>query len=141
MVLKKEIIESNLKELDTILAELKKHKEVSVSEMKKSLSIRWTIERGIIAASNIVFDIADHILASFFSVYPETYEESLRLLNEKKVISDGLYKQMKGLGSFRNILVHEYIKVNIDTLHRNFIECLSYFPKFSKEILKWLNRV
>ncbi len=89
----------------------------------------------------ILFLILRTIFLHLFSVYPETYEESLRLLNEKRVISDDLYKQMKELGSFRNILVHEYIKVNIDTLCKNFVECLRYFQEFSKDILKWLNRV
>jgi uncharacterized protein YutE (UPF0331/DUF86 family) len=81
------------------------------------------------------------VLKKEISVYPETYEESLRLLNEKGVISDELYKKMKGLGAFRNILVHEYIKVNLDTLRHNYIECLDYFPEFSREIIKWLNRI
>lgn len=141
MVIKRELILERLKELDTIRTELSQYHNRTEDDLKASLSLRWTIERGLIAAANIIFDIADHVLSGYFGVYPETYEESLLLLYNKGVLSSRLYQQLKGLGGFRNILVHEYIKIDIAELHRNFIRGLKTFVIFSKEIQQWLQRI
>jgi len=140
MVLRPESIRERLRELDHVLEELSKYRGLSVEEMGQSLSLRWIIERGLIAAANLIFDIADHILGSLGS-YPETYEEALRLLKEKGVISAGLYSRLRGFGGFRNILVHEYIRVDISLLHQNFLKALKTLPEFAREVESWLQRI
>jgi uncharacterized protein YutE (UPF0331/DUF86 family) len=67
------------------------------------------IERGLEAGAQLILDIADHILSSHFGYYSETYEDTLKGLLEKNVISNDLYDQIKGLGSLRNILIHQYV--------------------------------
>lgn len=94
MVFRREAIEERLKEFNQILQELRKYRNIPVEMLRSNLSQRWIIERGMIAAASIIFDIADHILAGCFNLYAETYEESLALLREKEVISDALYQQI-----------------------------------------------
>lgn len=138
MVIKKKVIIERLKQLDTVLQELALYQDKGVAELASSLSLRWTVERGLIAAANLVFDVSDHILSGHFGVYPETYEDSLRLLPENKIISANLYRKLKGLGGFRNVLVHEYLAVNIEELSRNLGQAFQVFPAYSAEIQKWL---
>jgi uncharacterized protein YutE (UPF0331/DUF86 family) len=109
--------------------------------LRSDLSQRWIIERGMIAAASIIFDIADHILAGYFNLYAETYEESLALLREKEVISDALYQQIRGLGGFRNILIHRYLIIDLDEVFENFQKGQQVFPHFACEILNWLDTV
>lgn len=141
MVIKPEVIKGRLKELDAVLQELALYKAKTVAEIASSLSLRWTIERGLIAAANLVFDVADHILGGQFGMYPETYEDSLHLLKERGVISDRLYQSLKGLGGFRNILVHEYLEVDVAELHKNLAKSFEVFPAYSSEIQQWLNKL
>jgi uncharacterized protein YutE (UPF0331/DUF86 family) len=42
---------------------------------------------------------------------------------------------MKGLGGFRNVLVHEYLGIDINEEYQNFQKALIVFRKFAKEIL------
>jgi len=138
LVFKPEIIQERLKELDTVTEELSLYKEITQEDLDASLSKRWVIERGLIAAANIVFDIADHILASRFHVYPETYEDSLHLLREKGVISKNLFEKIEGFGGFRNILVHEYLGIDINEVHRNYKKSPAIFKEFAREILSFM---
>jgi len=137
VVLRPEAIRERLRELDRVLEELSRYRDRSVEEIGESLSLRWTIERGLIAAANLIFDITDHILGSL-GAYSETYEEGLRLLKEKGVISSGLYSQLKGFGGFRNVLVHEYMRVDIPLLRQNFLKALEVLPDFAREVEEWL---
>jgi uncharacterized protein YutE (UPF0331/DUF86 family) len=139
MVLKPDTIEQRLKELNRILQELKKYEGLEPDVLRQDLSQRWIIERGLIAAASIILDIADHILAGHFGIYVETYEESLEELQNNEVISAALYQQIKGLGGFRNLLVHDYLGLDTAQVFDNFQKGLLVFPLFAQEILEWLD--
>ena len=141
MVLKQEIISERLKEMDTVLEELSLYRDKSPEDLKASLSMRWTVERGLIALANLVFDAADHILSGRFGVYSDTYEDTLQQLRDKGVVSRDLFQRIKGLGGFRNILVHDYLKVDLTELQRNLLKAFEVFPAFSSEIQQWLKTV
>jgi uncharacterized protein YutE (UPF0331/DUF86 family) len=137
-VVRRESIEARLKELDEIIQELFKYKDASSDALKQDLSQRWIIERGLIAGASIIFDVSDHILSEEFGFYAESYEESLRGLFEKGVISEELYKQIRGLGGFRNILIHRYTGIDPDLVFENFHRGLKVFPRFAREVLAWM---
>ena len=139
MVLRREIIEERLKELDEVLQELGKYQDMTWKAYRTNLSQRWIIERGLIAAASVIFDIADHILAGHFGLYPETYEGSLESLHDKEVLSDDLYGRIRGLGGFRNILIHRYLGIDSREVFENFHRGLEVFPRFAQEILAWLD--
>jgi len=140
MVLKREIIIARLKELDEILNELNKYRNVAWEIFHADLSKRWIVERGLIAAASVIFDIADHILAGHFGHYSETYEQSLEALHEKEVLPKEIYGQIKGLGGFRNILIHRYLTIDSREVFENYKKGLDVFPCFAQEILAWLER-
>lgn len=139
MVLKREVIEQRLKELDEILEELGKYRQINQEKIQANLSQRWIIERGLIAGASVIFDIADHILAGHYGFYADTYEGSLEALRDKSVISERLYQQIKGLGGFRNVLVHRYLGIDLIEVAENFQKGLEVFPQFAQEILGWLD--
>jgi len=62
-------------------------------------------------------------------------------MKEKGVISPGLYLRLKGLGGFRNVLVHEYTPVDIPLLRQNFLKALEVLPEFAREVDEWLKGV
>jgi uncharacterized protein YutE (UPF0331/DUF86 family) len=139
MVLKREAIIERLKELDRILQELSKYEDVTWERFHTDLSQRWIVERGLIAAASVIFDIADHILAGHLGIYADTYEQSLEMLCDQRVISEELRQQIKWLGGFRNILVHGYLKIDPRQVFDNLDKGLAVFPHFAQEILDWMD--
>lgn len=139
MVVNREGIEARLEELDEILGELSRYRGVTADEIRQNLSQQWIIERGLIAAAALILDIANHILAGQFGVYPDTYEESLEELRDKGVISGDLYSEIRGLGGFRNILVHRYQEIDVGHVMEHYHKALIVFPRFSAEVLAWID--
>lgn len=141
MVIKRSSIIERLKELDTVLGELKQYQDIQPETLRANISQRWVVERGLIAAASLILDIADHILVGHFGFYANSYEESLQGLLDKGVISAALFGQIKGLGGFRNVLVHMYQEINpalvADSLHKG----LHAFPQFAEETLHWLDNI
>ena len=139
MILRREAVEARLKELDEILQELGKYRDLSPEELRRDLSKRWILERGLIAAASVIFDVADHILAGHFGTYSESYEESLRLLRDKGVISEQLLSDIKGLGGLRNILIHRYLDIDPREVVASHSKGMETFPRFAREVLAWLD--
>lgn len=141
MVIKQSSIIERLKELDTVLNELNQYQDVQPETLRTHISQRWIVERGLIAAASLILDIADHILVGHFGFYASSYEESLQGLCDKGVISSDLFNQIKGLGGFRNVLVHMYQEIDpalvVESLHKGFYA----FPRFAQEILHWLDNI
>jgi uncharacterized protein YutE (UPF0331/DUF86 family) len=136
MTFDKNLIKENLIELNNIYTELLKYKDIKEEEMINNLSIRWIIERGILAGISIILDIGNHILASQYRIYPDTYEDVLKEMFSKGIISQEIYSKIKGMGSFRNILDHEYIKIDPKKVYQNYKKFLETIPEISKELLK-----
>lgn len=139
MVLKKEVVEAGLKELSRTIAELGRHREVTIEDIERDLSRRWILERGLIAAAGLILDIADHILAGYFGTYSDTYEGALRGLRDQGVVPAELYERLQGLGGLRNLLVHRYQEVDLELLHESFRKGLEVFPSFAAIVLEWLD--
>lgn len=82
------VVEMRLKELDAVVRQLNKYRDIKPDTMKQDLEKRWVIERGIEAGAQLILEIADHILSNHFGYYSETYEDTLKGLLEKNVISE-----------------------------------------------------
>jgi uncharacterized protein YutE (UPF0331/DUF86 family) len=141
VVIKHSSILERLKELDTVLGELKQYQEIQPEMLRAKISQRWIVERGLIAAASLILDIADHILVGHFGFYANSYEESLLGLRDKGVISSALFDQIKGLGGFRNILVHMYQEIDPALVADSLQKGLYAFPQFAQEILLWLDNL
>ena len=141
MALKRGVIESRLKELDRVVSQLNKYCDLQPDAMKQDLEKRWVIERGLEAGAQLVLEIADQILSNHFGNYCETYEGTLSGLFEKNVISEDLYRQIKGLGGMRNILVHQYVQVDLDIVFQGYHKSLKVFPLFAEEIMGWIDEL
>lgn len=138
MVLRKERVIERLKKLETIIANLDQKKGSDLEQYSQDLDLQWYIERGLEVGSSIIFDIGNHILAGYFKISVEEYEHIIKQLQDKKVISDELYENLRGLGGFRNILVHNYLSLDHELVFEHYQKALAIFPRFIAEIYTWL---
>ena len=139
MVLKRTSIIERLKRFDETLTELRGYQEITLEEYQRTMSLQWIIEYGIMRCATIIFDVADHILSGHFGAYSGSYEDSLVEIHHRGVISDALYQNLKGLGGFRNILVHQYMRIEPGETLDNYHKTLTVFPQFAQEIQEWLS--
>ena len=141
MVLKREVVERRLEELGTTLERLSRHRQVSFDDYRSDPDLRWIVERGLLNAATLVFDIADHVLSGHFGRHSETYQASLDGLREEHVIPRDLHEDLEGLGGFRNLLVHEYLELDSGEVHQHFQSAFEVFPRFASAVLAWLEEI
>lgn len=134
-------INLKIKELQKNLI-LLKSTAVNINEdnLKDDMIIYWGIERGIQISIECVLDISNIIISTLNIEKPDTYREIILSLGKNKIIPLSFSKEIANMISFRNILVHDYTRVDekvvVDVLHHH----LDDFAKFIKYINEWLGK-
>jgi uncharacterized protein YutE (UPF0331/DUF86 family) len=66
--------------------------------------------------AELAIDIANHLIKKRKLGLPKESKESFEILAESRIIPDALAAKLKGMVGFRNILVHEYRKLDLGIL-------------------------
>ena len=138
MGLNRQFLQEAIRELQTVTSELAKYQNITLASLETNLSLRWTVERGLLAGLTLIFQIADHILSEQYGRRVDTYEGLLRELCAAGVISESLYSSLRGSGGFRNILVHEYARIDLRQVLEAVRNAPRQFSTFVQEISGWI---
>jgi uncharacterized protein YutE (UPF0331/DUF86 family) len=140
MVFRADVVRARLLRLDGVINGLVKLRALDREVLLDQEINRWALERGLQLGAEILLDIGNHILATRYSVYPDTYEEILTDLLQEGVIDLELRERLQGLGKFRNILVHDYLRLDPDRVLEFHGRAPRDFGEFSLAIRRWLER-
>ncbi|MDR7584780.1 MAG: DUF86 domain-containing protein [Armatimonadota bacterium] len=138
MPVRRDLVARLLGELERTAQELEKYRQVDGSHLRADLSLRWTVERGLLAGLTTLFQIAEHILAAHFRRVPETDEGLLVDLRDLGVLPDVLYQELRGAGGFRNVLVHQYVTIDLDEVAGAVRRAPTILRRFAQAISSWL---
>ena len=141
MVFKQEVVMERLVFLQETLEELKSLQKKTREELSKDKALRWAVEHGLHLAAEAMFDIGNHILVGRFSARAVGYDLVLNELTRVGVISSSLSSRFERLGGFRNILVHEYMKIDFDKVYERLQHGLNDFESFMDELKEWMKKL
>lgn len=139
MVLRPEAVRARLLRLEEVtsrLAEL----APGAAGAQRSFRDDWALERGLQLGCEILFDIGNHILSAHFGVAAEDYEDVVTQLARHRVLSEGLRVRLRGLGGFRNILVHGYLRIDPERVASTSLKAPEDFSDFAEAVRSWVER-
>lgn len=137
MVLRPDAVRERLLKLEEIVSRLKELRPGAASDVLHE----WATERGLQLGAETIFDIGNHILSSHFGVSAGDYEEVIPQLVVHGVIEPSLRDRLKGLGGFRNILVHDYLRIDPTRVADFLARAPKDFSDFARATRKWLKQV
>jgi uncharacterized protein YutE (UPF0331/DUF86 family) len=91
-------------------------------------------ERYLQLAAESVFDIGAHIIASLGFDRPQRYADIVPTLRSRGVISVETSNALMDLAGFRNLLVHDYGRVDHRRIHGFLRTRLGGFTRFAAEV-------
>lgn len=134
-----ETINSKIKELQKNLILLKSVSlNINKDNLKEDMIKYWGIERGIQICIECVIDISNVIISNLDIEKPDTYKECILVLSNEDIIPQRFAKQISNMVSFRNILVHDYMKIDEEIIINVLKNNLDDFAKFMNYINKWI---
>jgi uncharacterized protein YutE (UPF0331/DUF86 family) len=140
LVLKPEAVRQRLLRLEDVISRLVELGRLDAAGLRENFRDAWAVERGLQLASEIVFDVGNHILSAHFGKSAQDYEDIIVQLRTVGVISASTGTGMKGLGGFRNILVHGYLRVDVERVVAHLREAPERFSAFSQDVRRWMAR-
>ena len=112
MVLRPESVRQRLLKLEETVSGLELVIASRRTVRETELLDAWAAERGLQVAAETILDVGNHVLTAHFGVTPQDYEDIITQLGTCRVIDPELQGRLKGLGGFRNVLVHGYLRID-----------------------------
>ena len=134
----KVLIEKKLQELNRCLKELEDSRNLSRHEFYSSLSKQWMICHGLQLSIQILIDIGNHILAGIGENQIEDYVDIIDKLGGRNIVPSEFSKAIRGMAGLRNILVHEYARLDLRKIYDILQNRLDDFYNFIKYIHQFL---
>ena len=132
------VIENKISLVKKYLKILEGYKKYSREEIENDLNIKGALERYLYLAAQATIDLAEAVIAYKKFRKPTTHGESFHILNEEEIISQDLAEKMIGMVGFRNIVAHDYEKINYDLVYKVVHENLQDLMDFTNTISKIL---
>jgi uncharacterized protein YutE (UPF0331/DUF86 family) len=137
-VVDRDLLRRKLAELAEYVTQVSEYRDLTAERYRADWKTQRVVERTLQMAIEVCLDIANHVLADRGRRAPSTYAETFEILREAGLISADLARVMIDMTGFRNVIVHEYARIDADTVVRILREHLEDFRRFETEALRWL---
>lgn len=135
----KNLIKRKIGAIQGDLTELAKFKAYSVEQIAGNYRHHKVIERIIEVVVNEAIDINQHIIVnSGCKELPFDFRESFLLLLKLKVYPKSFAQKIADSVGLRNILVHQYRKLDEKIFYASIKDCLRQYSKYCGYILKFI---
>ena len=136
-MIEKEVIESKLRFLREYLADLEEYEAVSLEEYRTSKKDQRFVERTLQLACECCLDTAAHLVSRMGYREPRDNKDLFHILYENQVVSENVREAMVKMAKFRNVVVHDYARIEPEIVLGILTNHLVDFKRFAKEIIEF----
>lgn len=133
------IIDERFKRLEKCLIKLNNARNIPYEDFINDENLQDQVERNLQIAIQICLDIGNHIISALGLNPPETYSDIFEILGKENIIPGDFAQKIKTMAGFRNILVHDYIKVDNKLVFES-LQKIDDFKKFAEYIFVFMEK-
>ena len=133
------VVSSKLRFLREYLQDLKEYEDISLETYQTSKKDQRFVERTLHLACECCLDIAAHLISRRGFREPRNNKDLFMVLYENQVIGEETHQSMAKMAKFRNIVVHDYARIDpgiVIGILRNDLKDLRHF---GKEVLQYMD--
>lgn len=133
------VVSERLSRLERCARKLSEISRVPLDRFLQDEDLQDKAERNFQVAAQCCIDIGSHIIAAQGLGMPESYADVFETLGNSGVLTTDFAHTFQRIAGFRNILVHDYVKVRPETVYKN-LSNISDFSTFARQILEYIER-
>ena len=133
----RQVIDQHLQNMEEALANLGRYRGLLLEEFEKDLSLIWIAEKGLQILIQNLLDIGAYLLASEIRNDWDDYAEIILKLGQHGIIPRDFSERIRGMAGLRNILIHEYLRVDVSKIYDllekrmgDFVDYMSYIQSY-----------
>lgn len=134
----RDLVLRKVADLDQYLGQVSEYQDITVEQYRGDWKTQRIVERTLQMAIEVCLDIATHVIADRGLRVPTTYAEAFEILGEAGLLGATQQAAMVRVSRFRNVLVHEYARVDPAMVVRILREHLGDLAKFKTAVLGWI---
>jgi uncharacterized protein YutE (UPF0331/DUF86 family) len=124
------LLENKLAQLAEYLADLQDSQTIAPDVFRADKKIRRYIERTLHLAIECCLDIGSHIIADNGWREPTDNKDVFAVLAENGVLAQATLPKFQKMARFRNVLVHDYAKIDPDIVYQVLTQNLADVREF-----------
>ena len=133
-----DVVARRLLALGESLRELARPEAGDARALAGDALLRAAVERWLQIAIESCLDVAYHVVASEGWLPPETGRAAFESLAAHGKLPLDLARRLAGAAALRNLLVHDYVAVDLERLARVVREDLGDLRDFAKAVGTWM---
>ncbi len=133
-----DVLQQRLTLLEEYTNDLKNLQKVSFQEYQKNKLIRRAVERTLQLAIETCIDIGQHIIAQAGYRTPVDHKDTFVVLHEEGMIHKELLDKMVSMARFRNLIVHDYTRIDNAAVWGIIKRHLEDFNGFKQAVLDYM---
>jgi len=133
-----ELLKIKIAQLADYFTDLKESQVVTPDEFRLDKKTRRYVERTLHLAIECCLDIGSHIIADNGWREPIDNKDIFAVLEEKGVVSRDLLPKLQKMAQFRNVLVHDYARIDPEIVYIVLKQNLSDFREFIRSVNRLL---
>lgn len=131
---------SKLQKLDEYVNYLREMQKVNKNQFVEDYHFFGLAERYLQLSIEVLLDVGKLLIVIKGLKRPEENQEIFSALCDKKIISEKLAGNLIGIANFRNILVHDYEKIDREIVYGKLQNNIIDFENFKKETLDYVSK-
>jgi len=138
-MLNHEVIESKLRFLREYLTDLKEYESISLTDYQTNKKDQRFVERTLHLACECCLDITAHIISRKGFREPKDNKDFFGVLFENNIISVPVREAMVKMAKFRNIVVHDYARIEPGIIIGILKKDIGDFKQFAREVINYID--
>ena len=134
----KTLILRKLADLEVYYDQLSEYSNITVKEYEGDWKTQRIVERTLQVMIETCVDIAGHVISDSGYRIPKNYADTFRILYENNILNKELSATMEKITRFRNIIVHDYDKVDFEIVAAILKKDINDFVEYKNAILAFL---
>jgi uncharacterized protein YutE (UPF0331/DUF86 family) len=130
----RDLVRRRLTLLESYLGQLASYRGIDVDAYRADWKTQRIVERTLHLAIEVCMDVADHFVAERRLRVPETGAEAFEILAEAGLLPVPLATALASMVGFRNILVHDYARLDAAIVIRVLRSDLSDIERFREVV-------
>lgn len=131
------LIASKIKLLEEYLRDLTEaRKQLDSRRFASDKIMRRYVERTLHLAIEACLDIANHIISYEGYREPSSNRDTFQVLSEQGVISDELCNRLMRMAQFRNLIVHDYARVDPAIVYSILTDNVGDIVEFAQTVVE-----
>jgi len=110
----------------------------SFPDYQSNIRLKKAVERSLQTAVEACLDIGRRLIALEGFRYPEDNQDVFRVLCEEGVVSDDLLTTLLDMARFRNLIVHDYARIDDAKVYSILKKRLGDFDAFAQAVQVYL---